>query len=55
VIGAEVVFGMPDQRLTIRHDAGASARPYVDGALLAIRRVPRLAGLHRGLDAVLDS
>jgi 4-hydroxy-tetrahydrodipicolinate reductase len=54
VIGAEVVFGMPDQRLSIRHDAGPSARPYVDGALLAIRRVGTLVGLHRGLDSVLD-
>jgi 4-hydroxy-tetrahydrodipicolinate reductase len=54
VIGAEIVFGMPDQRLTIRHDAGGSARPYVDGALLAIRRVSSLVGVHRGLDAVLD-
>jgi 4-hydroxy-tetrahydrodipicolinate reductase len=54
VIGAEVIFGMPDQRLTIRHDAGAGARPYVDGALLAIRRVSTLAGLRRGLDTVLD-
>jgi 4-hydroxy-tetrahydrodipicolinate reductase len=53
-IGAEVVFGMPDQRLTIRHDAGTSARPYVDGALLAIRKVSTLLGVHRGLDAVLD-
>jgi 4-hydroxy-tetrahydrodipicolinate reductase len=54
VISAEVVFGMPDQRLTIRHDSGNSARPYVDGALLAIRRVSGLVGVHRGLDAVLD-
>jgi 4-hydroxy-tetrahydrodipicolinate reductase len=54
VIGAEVIFGMPDQRLTIRHDAGNSARPYVDGALLAIRQVAPLVGVHRGLDAVLD-
>jgi 4-hydroxy-tetrahydrodipicolinate reductase len=54
VIGAEVIFGMPDQRLTIRHDAGASARPYVDGALLAIRKVATLVGVHRGLDVVLD-
>jgi 4-hydroxy-tetrahydrodipicolinate reductase len=54
VIGAEVVFGMPDQRLTIRHDAGNSARPYVDGALLAIRKVSTLVGVHRGLDVVLD-
>lgn len=54
VIGAEVIFGMPDQRLSLRHDAGNSARPYVDGALLAIRKVATLVGLHRGLDAVLD-
>lgn len=40
--------------LSIRHDSGSSARPYVDGALIAIRRVSRLSGLHRGLDAVLD-
>lgn len=54
VIGAEVLFGMPDQKLILRHEAGSSARPYVDGALLAIRKVPTLLGLHRGLDAVLD-
>ena len=54
VIGAEVIFGMPDQRLTIRHDSGTSARPYVDGALLAIRKVSTLVGVHRGLDTVLD-
>ncbi|WP_322513384.1 4-hydroxy-tetrahydrodipicolinate reductase [Chloroflexus sp.] len=53
-IALEVIFGMPDQRLTIRHDAGASAEPYVAGALLAIRRVSRLVGLHRGLDRVLE-
>jgi 4-hydroxy-tetrahydrodipicolinate reductase len=54
VISAEVIFGMPDQRLSIRHDSGSSAKPYVDGALLAIRRVSTLVGVHRGLDTVLD-
>jgi 4-hydroxy-tetrahydrodipicolinate reductase len=54
VISAEVIFGMPDQKLTIRHDAGNSARPYVDGALLAIRKVSTLVGVHRGLDSVLE-
>jgi 4-hydroxy-tetrahydrodipicolinate reductase len=54
VIGAEIIFGMPDQKLTLRHDAGSSARPYVDGALLAVRKVSTLAGVHRGLDRVLD-
>jgi len=54
VIGAEVVFGMPDQRLTIRHDSGSSAQPYAEGALLAIRKVSALVGVHRGLDSILD-
>jgi 4-hydroxy-tetrahydrodipicolinate reductase len=54
VISAEIIFGMPDQRLSIRHDSGMSARPYVDGALIAIRRVSTLRGVHRGLDTVLD-
>ncbi|MEO8999240.1 MAG: dihydrodipicolinate reductase C-terminal domain-containing protein [Rhodanobacter sp.] len=54
VIGVETIFGMPDQTLTLRHNAGSSAKPYVDGALLAIRKVPGLVGLHRGLDVVLD-
>jgi 4-hydroxy-tetrahydrodipicolinate reductase len=53
-ISAEVIFGMPDQRLSIRHDSGTSAQPYVDGALLAIRKVNTFVGLRRGLDSVLD-
>ena len=54
VISFESLFGLPDQRLAIRHDSGSSAAPYVDGALLAIRRVRDLAGLHRGLDSVME-
>lgn len=53
-ISAEIIFGMPDQKLTIRHDAGSSAQPYVDGSLLAIRKVSTFTGLRRGLDSVLD-
>ncbi len=53
-VSAEAIFGMADQKLTIRHDAGNSAVPYVDGALIAIRRVGTLVGVHRGLDTVLD-
>lgn len=54
VIAAEVIFGLPDQKLVLRHEAGSSAQPYVDGALLAIRRVASFTGLRRGLDMVLD-
>jgi len=53
-ISVEIIFGLPDQKLTIRHDSGSSAQPYVDGALLAIRKVSAIVGLHRGLDTVLD-
>ncbi|MBN8713857.1 MAG: 4-hydroxy-tetrahydrodipicolinate reductase [Xanthomonadales bacterium] len=54
VIGAEAIFGLPDQTLSLRHVAGSSAQPYVDGALLAIRKVSGLLGLRRGLDTVLE-
>lgn len=54
VLGVDVIFGMPDQTLTLGHHAGSSARPYVDGALIAIRKVSGLVGVHRGLDRVLD-
>lgn len=54
VLGVEAIFGLPGQRLHLRHEAGASAEPYVDGALLAVRRVHTLVGVHRGLDRVMD-
>jgi len=53
-ISVDIIFGMPDQKLTIRHDSGTSAQPYVDGSLLAIRKVNTFVGLRRGLDSVLD-
>ncbi|MGH3529662.1 MAG: dihydrodipicolinate reductase C-terminal domain-containing protein, partial [Pseudonocardiaceae bacterium] len=53
VVSTEVVFGLPDERLTIRHDAGSSALPYVEGTLLAIRALPGRIGLTRGLDTLL--
>jgi 4-hydroxy-tetrahydrodipicolinate reductase len=53
VLGAEAVFGAPDQRLHLRHEAGAGAGIYVQGALLAIRRVSGLVGVVRGLDRVM--
>jgi 4-hydroxy-tetrahydrodipicolinate reductase len=52
-VSTEVVFGLPDERLSIRHDAGASAAPYVSGTLIAVRLVPGRVGLTRGLDTLL--
>lgn len=54
VIAVETIFGLTDEKLTIRHDAGASAEPYVSGALLAIEKVNTFKGLKRGLDSVME-
>ncbi len=53
VVSTEVVFGLPDERLSIRHDAGGSPQPYVGGTLLALRAVGGVTGLVRGLDTLL--
>jgi 4-hydroxy-tetrahydrodipicolinate reductase len=53
VVSTEVVFGLPEERLSIRHDAGGSPAPYVAGTLLAARRAPGRIGLTRGLDTLL--
>lgn len=52
-VSTEVVFGLPHERLTIRHDAGCSATPYVEGTLLAIKALRNRVGLTRGLDTLL--
>jgi 4-hydroxy-tetrahydrodipicolinate reductase len=53
VVSTEIVFGAPDERLSIRHDAGGTPAPYVAGVLLAVRRVGDHVGLVRGLDRLL--
>ncbi|HEX5468883.1 MAG TPA: 4-hydroxy-tetrahydrodipicolinate reductase [Gaiellaceae bacterium] len=53
VVSTEVVFAAPGERLTIRHDAGETPEPYVEGTLLAVRKVPGLVGVTRGLDTLL--
>ncbi len=53
VIGVEAIFGAPDERLTIRHDAGSGAGPYIQRTLLALRKVRDYVGLIRGLDKIM--
>ncbi len=53
IVSTEIVFAAADERLSIRHDAGATAAPYVEGVLLAVRKVRERAGLTRGLDRLL--
>jgi 4-hydroxy-tetrahydrodipicolinate reductase len=52
-VSTEVVFAADGERLSLRHDAGSSAAPYVAGTLMAIRAVPGRVGLTRGLDRML--
>jgi 4-hydroxy-tetrahydrodipicolinate reductase len=47
-----VLFGNPGETLTIRHDS-PDRSAFMPGVLLAIRALPRLRGLHVGLDTVL--
>jgi 4-hydroxy-tetrahydrodipicolinate reductase len=54
IVSTEVVFAATGERLSIRHDAGETATPYVAGTLLAIRAAPTHVGLVRGLDQLLD-
>lgn len=54
ILSCEAIFGAPEERLVIRHDAGSSAAPYVAGTLLAARRVSGFVGLRRGLDAIFE-
>jgi 4-hydroxy-tetrahydrodipicolinate reductase len=53
VVSTEIVFAAEGERLTMRHDAGATPAPYVAGTLLAIRAVVGRTGLTRGLDRLL--
>ena len=52
-LSTDVVLATAGERLVVRHEAGTSAEPYIAGTLLAIRRVPEVTGVLRGLDRLL--
>jgi 4-hydroxy-tetrahydrodipicolinate reductase len=52
-LGFETIFGMPDEKIFIKHESGSGAGPYVAGTLLAIRKVASIRGLVRGMDTLL--
>jgi 4-hydroxy-tetrahydrodipicolinate reductase len=53
VIAFETLFGLPNEHLTIRHDAGPGAVQFVLGTMIAIEKVKTTSGLIRGLDRLL--
>ncbi|NLY52989.1 MAG: 4-hydroxy-tetrahydrodipicolinate reductase [Firmicutes bacterium] len=48
----EVIFGLPGQTLTLRHDS-TSRESFMPGVLMGIRRVKEIKGLMYGLDKLL--
>ena len=51
--GTEIQFGLNGERLTVRHEA-IDSTPYVDGTLLATRKVCTVKGLYRGLGSLMQ-
>lgn len=49
----EVIFGLAGERLVIRHDMQTSDAIFVEGTLLAARKVQRFKGIARGLDKLM--
>lgn len=49
----EVLFGLPGERLSLRHEMGQDDGIFVEGSLLAARKLPSIFGLVRGLDRLL--
>ena len=54
-LATELVFGLPHERLIIRHESDHDATQFVDGTLLAIRKVVTTVGVVRGLASLLLS
>jgi len=53
VVTTEIVFGGQGERLVMRHDPGLTPDPYVEGTLLAVRKVADAHGVRRGLSTLL--
>lgn len=52
--GFDIIFGLGQERLTLKHETGPDSEPYVAGAILAIEKVRTFTGLRRGLKSILD-
>lgn len=52
-VAVEAIFGLPGERLIIRHDEQGDPRIFVAGTLLAARAIQGRPGLVRGLDTLL--
>lgn len=48
----EVIFGLPGQTLTIRHDS-VDREAFMPGVILALRNIHAVEGVHVGLETLL--
>ena len=53
VFACEAIFGAPEERLVLRHEATSMATVFIAGSLMAARRVRTVQGLIRGFDRLL--
>jgi 4-hydroxy-tetrahydrodipicolinate reductase len=53
VFACEAIFGAPEERLVLRHEATSMATVFIAGTLLAARRLKSVTGLIRGFDRLL--
>lgn len=54
ILGVETIFGMEDEKLTIKHEAGSGVAPYLKGIFIALNKINTFKGLKRGLDTIMD-
>lgn len=54
ILGVETIFGMEDEKLSIKHEAGSGADPYLNGIFIALEKIDSFRGLKRGLDTIMD-
>jgi 4-hydroxy-tetrahydrodipicolinate reductase len=52
-LATELIFGLPHERLVLRHESAHHPAQYVPGTLLAIHKVPALTGVVRELAQLL--
>lgn len=51
--GAEIQFGLNGEKLILKHET-IDSTPYIEGTLLAVRKVISMTGLHRGLGCLMQ-
>ncbi|MEN5088550.1 dihydrodipicolinate reductase C-terminal domain-containing protein [Sphingobacterium faecium] len=54
ILGVETIFCMEDEKLSIKHEAGSGAAPYLNGIFIALDKIDTFKDLNPGLDTLMD-